>query len=134
MQITEHTFARQMTKVFDFIGLNTALISSSKFDGEVLIAAQDSSFIPKSGKSTNGLGYFWNGSAGKAEKGLKLDVISVVKVGNDKNEGYALSSKQTPADPTPKADRKKKKATEPTRIDFTLIMLKRWHPKFWSLE
>ena len=36
-QIEEHTFARQMSKSFDFIGLNTEMISSSGAPQNVLI-------------------------------------------------------------------------------------------------
>lgn len=134
MQITEHTFARQMAKAFDFIGLNFALISAAAGKDDILIGAQDSSFIPKSGKATHGIDFFWNGCAGKAEKGLELDVISVVKIGSNKKEGYTLSAQQTPADQTPKAERKKKKTTEQTKIDFYLEHLKKVAPKFLELK
>jgi hypothetical protein len=134
MQIAEHTFARQMIKTFDFIGLNAEMIKASKGDDDILIAAQDSSFIPKSGKSTHGIDYFWNGCAGKSEKGLELDLISVVKLGSDKKEGYTLSAQQTPADSTPKSKRKKKKMTEPTKIDFYLDHLKRVTPAIKKLS
>lgn len=124
MQITEHTLGRQMAKAFDFVGLNNALIKASKADGEILLAAQDASFIPKSGKLTAGLDLFWNGSAGKAEKGLELDTIAIIKLNGDKKEAYTLSAKQTPANPIPKAERKNKKTTGSTRIDFYLDHVK----------
>ena len=123
MEITEHTFARQMSKMFDFVGLNTELIKASKTSGDILIAAQDASFIAKSGKETHGLDMFWNGCASKAEKGLEIDVIAVVKVG-EKNESYSLSSKQTPTNPIPKSERKKKKTTEQSKVDHYLNHLK----------
>lgn len=122
MEITEHTFARQMSKMFDFVGLNAELIKASKLNDEILIAAQDASFIAKSGKKTHGLDMFWNGCASKAEKGLEIDVIAVVKVG--KNESYSLSSKQTPTNSTPKMERKKKKVTDQSRVDHYLDHLK----------
>lgn len=125
MQMAEHTFARQMSKVFDFIGLNVELIKMAKQADEVIIAVQDSTFIPKSGDATDGLDYFWNGCAGKAEKGLELDVIGIVKIGEAKKECYTLCAEQTPVDPTPKAERKKKKKAEPSRIDFYLGHVKR---------
>lgn len=109
------------------------MISTTIDNGDVLIAAQDSSFISKSGKSTHGIDYFWNGCAGKSEKGLELDVISVVKLGANKKEGYTLSAQQTPADPIPKAERKKKKATEQTKIDFYLDHLKKVAPKILAI-
>jgi len=134
MQITEHTFARQMAKAFDFMGLNAALINAATDKDDVLIAAQDASFMPKSGKATHGIDFFWNGCAGKAERGLELDVISVIRIGPNKKEGYAFSSQQTPADPTPKAERKKKKqATEQTRVDYYLDHLKKAAPRLLAM-
>jgi hypothetical protein len=133
MQITEHTFSRQMAKAFDFIGLNAELIKSTKIDGDVLIASQDASFVPKSGKSTHGIDFFWNGCASKSEKGLELDVIGVIKINGTKKEGYTISAKQTPANPIPKAERKKQKPTDATRTDFYLDHLKEVAPKLREL-
>jgi len=124
MEITEHTFSRQMVKAFDFIGLNTEMIRASKNNKDILIAAQDATFIAKSGKQTYGLDYFWNGSASRAEKGLEIDVIAVVKV-NDKKAGYTLSAEQTPANPVPKSERKKKKPSDMSKIDFCLEHVKK---------
>jgi hypothetical protein len=132
MQITEHTFARQMAKTLDFIGLNTEIIKASKNNNDIFIAAQDSSFISKSGKSTHGLDYFWNGSAGKAEKGLEMDVIAVIKIG-EKKEAYTILAEQTPANPIPKTERKKKEMTEPSRIDFYLNNAKKVAPKLTEI-
>ena len=124
MLITEHTFSRQMAKTLDFIGINAELIKSARSEKDVLIAAQDASYISKSGKKTYGLDYFWNGSASKIDKGLEVDVIAVVKVG-EKREAYALSAEQTPANPIPKSERKKKKVTDVSKIDFCLDHLKK---------
>lgn len=133
MQMAEHTFSRQMEKAFDFIGLNTEMIKATRSEGDVLIAAQDASFVPKSGKETHGLDYYWNGCASKSEKGLEIDVIAVVKVNGEKKEGYTLSAQQTPANPTPKAERKNKKLSEPSRIDSYLDHVKKVAAKFIEL-
>jgi hypothetical protein len=119
MQLEEHTFSRQMTKFFDFVGINIELIKMAIDIDDTLIAAQNASFIAKSGKHTQGLDYFWNGTCGKAEKGLEIDVIAIVKVGDQKN-AWAFSAKQTPASTMPKYDRKKRQPTDLTRIDFYL--------------
>jgi hypothetical protein len=103
----EKTFSRQMSKVFDFLGLNTELIRSAKSDGDVLIAAQDATYVPKSGKETHGLGWVWSGTAGRVEKGLEVDAIAVIKV-NDKKASYTLSCEQLPA--TKKSEKKEKKS------------------------
>lgn len=121
MQIAEHTFARQMAKVFDFVGLNIELIKIIKQDGDRLIGAQDSSFITKSGKKTYGLGFVWNGSAGRAEKGLEIDTIAAVKVGSHR-EGYTISTEQVPAD-----------HSDFNKIDFCLTHLKKVASKLFEL-
>lgn len=132
MQITEHTFSRQMAKTLDFISINAELIKSASNEKDVLIAAQDASYISKSGKKTYGLDYFWNGSAGKIDKGLEVDVIAVVKVG-EKREAYTLSAEQTPANSIPKSERKKKKVTDVSKIDFCLDHLKKTLPQLVAL-
>jgi hypothetical protein len=124
-QTTQHTILRQMAKAFNFVQLNALLIKTITNEHSTLIAVQDATFIPKAGKKTHGLGFFWNGSAGRPEKGLEYDVIAVVDVGNDKNEGYALSAEQTPANPMPKKERKKTKKTDVTRVDAYLSHLAR---------
>ena len=123
-EITEHTIARQMSKAFDFIQLNFELIKASMAENDEAIAAHDTSFVSKSGKFTFGMDWFFNGSAGKAEMGQEVDVIAVIKVG-DKKEGFALSAQQTPANPIPKAQRKKQEKTDRTRIDFALDHVKK---------
>ena len=95
MGIEEHTFSRQMAKTFDFVKLNLQLILNFKNKNETCIAAQDDTFIPKSGKKTYGLNFFWNGSSSKAEKGLELNVVAIVKINGEKKEGFTLSSRQT---------------------------------------
>jgi hypothetical protein len=123
-----------MEKAFDFIGLNTEMIKTSKSNNDILIAAQDATFITKSGKKTHGLDYFWNGCAGKAEKGLELDVIAVVKV-NNKKEGFTISAEQSPVNSIPKPERKKKKPIDFfSKIDFCLEHLKKVISKLIELD
>lgn len=124
-EIEEHTFSRQMAKSVDFSAINTEMIEATKGEDEILIAAHDTSFISKSGKATHGLGFFWNGSESKIEKGLEIDVIAVVKISADKRDAYTISVEQSTGDLRPKAERKKKKATEETKIDFALNHVKK---------
>jgi hypothetical protein len=142
-QIEEHTFARQMSKSFHFIGLNTEMISSARGNQDVLIAAQDSTFISKSGKKTSGLGFCWNSSVDKVEKGLEYDVIAVIKTGKNK-EGYALSAEQAPTSQLPKHERKnpsspklrrdkEKKIAEFSKIDFCVEHVKKVLPQLKNL-
>jgi len=133
--IEEHTFSRQTAKEIDTVGLNAAMIGASKSDGDILIGAQDATFVPKAGKKTHGLDYFWYGSAGVVEKGLEADTIGIVRIDKDRNkEGYGLSVKQTPANPTPYAQRKKKKKGDVTRIDFYLEHLLSVLPQLQELH
>lgn len=124
MQIDEHTFSRQMAKPLDFLGINTKLILAFKSKNDVLIAAQDASFVHKSGKETYGIDYHWSGTAGRAEKGLEVNLIAVVKV-NGKKEGYSLLVDQTPPNPLSKAERKNKKTTDFSKIDFCVEQVKK---------
>jgi hypothetical protein len=55
----------------------------------------DCSFIPKSGKASYGLDWFYNGSQSRTQKGLEISVIAVIDV--EARRGYSLSVQQTPA-------------------------------------
>lgn len=55
--------------------------------------ALDASFVPKSGRSTQGLGRFYNGCSQRVEKGLELSLLAVVDL--SRNTAYALHAKQT---------------------------------------
>jgi hypothetical protein len=106
----EKTFSRWYRRDFDFVEFNRlSLLVLAK---TTLIAATDCSFIPKSGKHTDGLGKFYNGVHGKAEKGLEINTLSVVNV--TENTAYNLSTRQTPA--TNRDDE--------SRIDYYLEHLK----------
>lgn len=121
----EHTISRQMNKDMDFISVNTELIKSIKKDDSIFIAAQDATFIPKSGKKTEELGFFWNGTDSKIEKGLEFDVIALVCVTGMRKEAYAISAEQSKGDLRPKSERKKKKKTELTKIDSAVDHIKK---------
>jgi hypothetical protein len=64
------------------------------------IAAMDCSFIPKSGKATYGLDWFYDGCASRTDKGLEVSVIAVVNVAA--RRAYSLSVQQTPAQLQPR--------------------------------
>jgi hypothetical protein len=109
-----------------------------KFNGELIeqaiepesqkILAVDCSFIPKSGKQTYGLDYFYNGSAAKAEQGLEISAMAVVDV--TKNISYALSVQQTPATKhtSTTSDSDKSESLEITRINYYLAQLEATRP------
>lgn len=90
---SEKTISRNFEKAFDSVAFNLLLIEQYVPQKARLIAGFDPSFIEKSGRHTEGLGKYWNGSAGCAEKGLEVGLFSVIDV--DKKDAYAVSAKQT---------------------------------------
>ncbi|MFM6147697.1 MAG: transposase [Dolichospermum sp.] len=108
-EITERSYRRQFQRSFNFIEGNAKLIEQAIPATARQIIAIDCSFIPKSGKATFGIEHFYNGSAGRAEKGLEISVLAIVDV--DAKQGYSLSVQQTP--PT-------KSSPETNRIDSYL--------------
>jgi hypothetical protein len=70
------------------------------------VVAIDASFSPKSGRSSYGLDWFWNGSQG----GLEIALLALVDVTH--NTAYTLSTYQTPT--LPKAPKVPKVAKEST--------------------
>ena len=91
----EKTFSRWYRRDFDFVEFNRLSLLVPVEAETTLIAATDCSFIPKSGKHTDGLGKFYCGVHGKAELGLEISTLAVVNV--TENTAYNLSTRQTPA-------------------------------------
>jgi len=93
--LSARTYARQFDQPFDFIRLNRTLIDQVVPPGHPRLIAFDPCFLPKAGKHTPELAYFWNGCHGRAEKGLEVSCFSLIDL--EHNTGYALSVQQTPA-------------------------------------
>jgi hypothetical protein len=110
----EKTFSRWYRREFDFVEFNRLSLQSLNGAETTLIAATDCSFVPKSGKHTDGLGKFYNGVHGKAEKGLEISTLAVVNV--TENTAYNLSTRQTLARTATKDDE--------SRVDSYLDHLK----------
>ena len=94
--LTERSYRRQYSEPFEFMSLNSALISQAIAAEHFQVSAIDCSFVPKSGQATYGVDHFYNGKAGRAELGLEISTIAVVDVGA--SLAYALSVQQTPAE------------------------------------
>jgi hypothetical protein len=94
-ELSERTYRRQYRQEFCFMGLNAELIEVAIGNRASCIGGMGCSFIPKSGKATYGLDWFYNGSANRPQRGLEISVIAVIDV--DAHRGYSLSVKQTPA-------------------------------------
>jgi hypothetical protein len=90
---SERTYRRHYRHPVRFMAFHAATIAAAIPASRDQIGAMDCSFIRKSGSATWGQDYFYNGSAGKAEKGLELSVIVVVDVAA--HQGYTLSVQQT---------------------------------------
>lgn len=90
---SEQTYRNHFQKLFDFKTFNKELIKR-KCSGQ-LINAFDPSYIPKSGKQTEHLGWFWSGCSGKALKGLEIGGFAVVDI--DNNTALSLEAVQTPS-------------------------------------
>lgn len=93
--LSEKSYRRHYSKPFNFTSLNAHFIAATPSKSGVKIAAMDNSFIPKSGKKTHGLAWFYNGSASRSEKGLEISTIAIIEPTS--HQAYSLSVQQTPA-------------------------------------
>lgn len=107
---SERTFRRGFRREFDFARLNLQIAARAACVAPLAVAL-DASFIKKSGKHTSGLDKFWNGSVGRAQKGLEVSLIALIDT--TANRAFALSAEQTPAAETAAAGSE-------TRMDFYL--------------
>jgi hypothetical protein len=110
---SERTIARQFRASFEWPEFHQQVLTTALDPRSELISAQDASFVPKSGKQTFGLGHFFNGCANRAERGLEISTLAVVEV--TRRCAFTLAVAQTPPG---KADGKKAKLEEDTRMDF----------------
>lgn len=107
---SERSFRRQFRRRFDFPAFNRQVAVKAACQSLCAVAC-DASFIKKSGRCTEGLGKFWNGTAQRTEKGLEVSLIALVEP--EKKRAFAISAEQTPAGQTAGEGRE-------TRIDFYL--------------
>ena len=80
-------------ETFDWFAFNGSIISKY-LTGKRKAIAIDPSYIPKSGKKTPWIGYFWSGCAGEYKRGLEIMGIGVIDI--DNHECMTLGSIQTP--------------------------------------
>jgi hypothetical protein len=88
----EQSYRNNFSEDFDFLSFNKELINQSCSAHKII--AFDPSYIPKSGKHTEHLGWFWSGTSGKAMKGLEIGGLAVIDVEN--NTAMSLEAIQTP--------------------------------------
>ena len=90
----EQHYRNQFSKPFDFLTFNKTLVDT--YAGKDIVIAIDPSYVPKSGKATEGLGYFWSGTASKAKWGLEVSGIAAIDI--DNHTAFHLEAVQTPSD------------------------------------
>jgi hypothetical protein len=118
---SERTIARQFRRPFDWPVFHQRVITTALDPQAEVISAQDASFIPKSGKQTFGLGHFFNGCAGRAERGLEISTLAVVDVTH--RCAFTLAVAQTP----PTRATATKQEQETTLVDFYTQQLRAHH-------
>ena len=91
--VSEKTYSRQFAQPFAFVAFNREVTEEGLGSESERIVVLDASFVPKSGKKTYGLDYFWNGCHRRSEKGLEVSSVAIVDV--LKHTGFTLSVRQT---------------------------------------
>lgn len=89
----EKTCRLHFEQRFDFLRFNLEL-SRKHLSGDRLIVF-DPCYLPKSGKSTPGVGKFWSGSLSKATDGIEIGGLAVVDM--RRNTAFNLEAVQTPS-------------------------------------
>jgi len=79
-QYGEQRYRQQFEGDFDFLNFNAALIQQHCGDRRAI--AFDPSYIPKSGRNTEGVGWFWSGCANQSKWGLEIGGIAVLDLDN----------------------------------------------------
>lgn len=111
----ESTFRRNFKKFFDWLNFNLQLMQLSGLQfSDTIIAAMDCSYLPKAGKKTFGLDYYFSGTAGRNKKGLEVSLLSLIDV--NRTKAWTLDAVQTPAN----LSAKQGDSNTYTRIDFYL--------------
>ena len=116
----ERTYARHFAQPFPWLTYHAQVIKRAVPVSHRRMLAQDASFIPKSGKHTHGLDKFFNGCAGRPQRGLEISALSVVDL--TQRGAYVAAVAQTPATP----QLKKEEATT-TRLDHAIAQVQAAH-------
>jgi len=92
----ESRFRQNFKKAFDWLSFNRTFLEPTK--GHRIAIAIDPCYIPKSGKKTVGIDWFWSGCAAAMKKGLEILGISIVDA--DAKDSVFLKAEQTFTDKT----------------------------------
>jgi len=118
---SERTYSRQFQGPFPWLDFHAKTLRTALPEAHELIAAQDASFIPKSGKKTYGLDKFYNSVVSRPERGLEISALAVIDV--TQKGAYIAAVEQTP--PTPEL---KKEQADATRLDHAIKQLQTARP------
>lgn len=106
-EYSEMTYHNHFSKGFDFLTFNIELCKNQiKSD---MILAFDPSYIPKSGKHTPNIDYYYSGCLGRAAKGLEIGGIAAISLKD--NTAFHLEAIQT-------INRKKLNEKEMSLVDY----------------
>ena len=87
----ESRFRQNFKKPFDWFSFNRTFLEQTM--GHRIAIALDPCHIPKSGKKTTGVDWFWSGCAAAMKKGLEILGISIVDA--DAKDAVFLKAEQT---------------------------------------
>jgi hypothetical protein len=76
----EYTYRKHFARPFDFLAFNTILVEEHLSADRII--AFDPSYLEKSGKHTDGVGYHYSGCAGREKWGLEISGLSAVDLTN----------------------------------------------------
>jgi hypothetical protein len=101
------TFHNQFEKGFDFLSFNVELCND-QFKGRTILAF-DPSYIPKSGKHTPNIDYYYSGCLGRPARGLEIGGLAAISIPD--NTAFHLQATQS-------VDREKLDEKDMTLVDF----------------
>ena len=117
----ERRYARQFAPPFPWLAYHAQRLRDAVPATPELMAAQEASFIPKSGQHTPGLGQFYNGCAARAARGWESSARAVV----DLTQKGAYVAAVTP---TPTPPQGKKAPVELTRLEQAMAQVQTARP------
>jgi len=118
-ELHEKTYSRGFRRPFDFVEFNRLSLAETLNNNSTFAVAIDATFIPKSGQCTYGLDSFYNGTQGRAEKGLEISTLALVDI--EYNTAYHLSSRQTPHLDSPKKETRVDEYLKHLQQDFSAL-------------
>ena len=89
--LNECIYRSWYSKPFDFLEFNITLLDELEKEKRIIVF--DPSYLPKSGKKTAGLGYFWSGCAGRVKRGIEIGGFA--SVGLNTQTALHLTALQT---------------------------------------